>query len=82
MLMRSAIHFEDNESSVINPQELINIGSPSIDWDRYVSSPPADDSDPSDTTSNKDLDVSGLPPDSTDRSDTPFDDRSFSLEAN
>jgi hypothetical protein len=79
LLMRSAIHFEDNESSVINPQELINTGSPSIDWDRYVSSPPADDSD---TTSNKDLDVSGLPPDSTDRSDTPFNDRSFSFKAN
>jgi hypothetical protein len=28
VLMRTAIHFEDNESSVINPQELMNtVGS-------------------------------------------------------
>jgi hypothetical protein len=30
VLMRTAIHFEDNESSVINPQELMNTDSSSI----------------------------------------------------
>jgi hypothetical protein len=90
VLMRTAIHFEDNESSVINPQELMNTDSSSIEdlWDRYVSSPPADDSDPStrDATSNKDLDeILGQPVDSTDgvsyRPNTPSDSRNF-FEAN
>jgi hypothetical protein len=45
VLMRTAIHFEEN-TSVINPQELMNTGSPSTEdfWDKYVSSPPADGS--------------------------------------
>jgi hypothetical protein len=96
VLMRTAIHFKDNESSVINPQELMNTDSSSIEdlWDRYVSSPPADDSDPSvrHATSNKDLDeiLSQLgdsiePVDSTDgvsyRPNTPLDSRNF-FEAN
>jgi hypothetical protein len=64
--MRTAIHFEEN-TSVINPQELKNTGNPSDEdlWDMYISSPPADDSDQSsrDATSNKDLDeILGLPP--------------------
>jgi hypothetical protein len=80
VLMRTAIHFEN--TSVINPQELMNTGSPSTEdfWDKYVSSPLADDSDPSrgDATSNKDLDeILGMPPALTDgasfRSNSPFD---------
>jgi hypothetical protein len=66
--MHTAIHFEDNGSSVIHPQGLMNADNSSIEdlWDRYVSSPPADDPGVRDATSNKDLDeISGQPSDST-----------------
>ena len=48
VLMRTVMHFEEN-TSVIIPQELMNTGIPSTEdfWDKYVSSPPADDSDQS-----------------------------------
>jgi hypothetical protein len=87
--MRTAIHFEEN-TSVINPQELMNTGSPNTEdfWDKYVSSPPADDSDPSggDATSNKDLyEILGLPlalkDNASSSSNTPVDGRSLSFEA-
>jgi hypothetical protein len=68
VLMRTAIHFEDYESSVINLQGLMNTDNSSIEdlWDRYVSSSSADDPGVRDATSNKDLDeISGQPSDST-----------------
>ena len=88
--MRTAIHFEEN-TSVINLQELMNTGSPSTEdfWDKYVSSPPADDSDHSGgvAMSNKDLDeILGLPPalkdNASSRSNTSVDGCSLSFEAN
>jgi hypothetical protein len=70
VLMRTAIHFEDT-ASANNPWELIATGSPSTEdfWDKYVSPPPADNSDPcrGDATSNKVLEVIlGPPPALTD----------------
>jgi hypothetical protein len=88
--MRTAIHFEEN-APVIDPQELINTGSPCIDdiWDKYISSSPADNSDPSreDATSSKDLDeILGLPPalkdNASSMSNTPVNSRSLFFEAN
>jgi hypothetical protein len=68
VLMRTVIHFEDNESSVINPQGLMNRDNSSIEdlWDRDVSSSPADDPGVREATSNKDLyEILGQPSDST-----------------
>ena len=94
VLTRTAIHFEEN-TSVINPQELMNTGSPTTEdfFNMYVS-PPADDSDSSggdssggDATSNKDLDeILGLLPalkdNASSRSNTPVDSRSLSFKEN
>ena len=87
--MRTAIHFEEN-TSVINPQELMNTGSPNTEdfWDKYVSSPPADDSDPSGggATSNKDLyeilgQLLALKDNASSSFNTPVDGHSLSFEA-
>jgi len=88
VLMRTAIHFEENTS--VNPRELMNTGSPSTEdfWDQYMLSPPADDSDPSSkyATSNKDLDeILGLLPargDNTSSISSPVDSCRLSSEAN
>ncbi len=45
-----SIQYKDgDESSVVDPQELMNTGCSSMEdsWDKYVSSPPADDGEPS-----------------------------------
>ena len=68
----------------------MNTGSPNIEnfWDKYISLPPADDSDPSggDATSNKDLyEILGLPlalnDNASSSSNTPVDGRSLSFKA-
>jgi hypothetical protein len=89
VLIYTAIYFEEN-TSVINPQELTNTDSTSTEdlWDQYIL-PPADDSNPSsrDRTSNKDLDkilglLQALKDNSSSMSSTCVDSRSFSFEAN